>query len=85
MRNFKFLIHIECGQIYCETENQGAEIFTFLFSILHSNVIHREICVKDFSGSTVPRILKFGTHIGYYLLFGVKENHPPTAYHYLYL
>ena len=46
----------------------------FLFSISHSNVIHREICVKDFSGTTVPRILKFGTNVGYDLLYCVKEN-----------
>ena len=39
--------------------------FFFHFSISHSNIIHREICVKDFSGTTVPRILKFGTNVGY--------------------
>ena len=31
-------------------------LVTFLFfSISHSSVIHREICVKDFSGTTAPR------------------------------
>ena len=51
-------------------------IFTFFFhfSISHSNVIHREICVKDFSGITAPRILKFCTNVGYDLLYCVKEN-----------
>ena len=46
----------------------------FPFSVTHSNVIHREICVKDFSGTTAPRILKFGTNVGYNLLYCVKEN-----------
>ena len=86
-RVFKFLIHLESGQVYCGTENQDAEIYLdqlftfFLFSISHSNVIHREICVKDFSGTTVPRILKFGTNIGYNLLYCVKENQHAAAYH----
>ena len=62
---FKFCIHLESGQVYCGKENQDAEInccllFSFLlFSISHSNEIHRDICVKDFSGTTAPRILKY--------------------------
>ena len=64
-------------------------IFAFLpfllFSISHSSVIHREICVKDFSGTTAPRILKLGTIVGYDLLHCVRENQPPDAYHFLYL
>ena len=77
--------------MYCRKENQDAEInfcllFPFLlFSISHSSVIHREICVKDFSGTTAPRILKFGTNVGYDLLHCVRENQPPDAYHFLYL
>ena len=53
-RVFKFCIHLENGQIYCGKENQGTEInFCLLFPFfLLSNVIHREICVKDFSGNT---------------------------------
>ena len=57
----------------------------FLFSISHSNVIHREICVKVFSGTTAPRILKFDINYGYDLLLGVRENQPPDASHFLYL
>ena len=62
-------------------------IFTifFHFSISHSNIIHREICVKDFSGTTVPRILKFGTNVGYDLLYCVKESQLVAAYHSFYL
>ena len=37
--------------------------------------------VKDFSGTTVPRILKFGTIIGYC----VRKNQPHMAYQSLYL
>ena len=79
-RVFKFLLHLESGQVSCGKENQDAEIYFyhlfpfFLFPISHSNVIHREICVKDFSGTTVPRILKFGINVGYDLLYCVKEN-----------
>ena len=88
---FKFCIHLESGQIYCGKENQDAEINFcrlfpfFLFSISHSNVKYREICVKDFSGTTAPRILKFGTNVVYDLLYCVRENQPPAAYHFLYL
>ena len=76
-RVFKFCIHLESGQVYCGTENQDAEIYFyhlfFHFSITRSNVIHREICVKDFSGTTAPRILKFGTNVGYDSLFVLKK------------
>ena len=71
-------------------ENQDAKINFcllfpfFLFSISHSNVIHWEICVKNSSGTTAPRILKFGTNVGYDLLYCVRENQPPAAYHFLY-
>ena len=52
-----------------------------LFSISHSSVIHREIGVKDFSGTTVPRILKFGTNAGFDLLYCVKENQNVATYY----
>ena len=84
---FKFRIHLESGQVYCGTENQDAEIYFtifFYFSISHSSVIHREICVKDFTGITAPRILKFGTNVGYDLLYCVKETQHAAAYHYLF-
>ena len=41
--------------------------------------------VKDFSGTTVPRILKFGTNIGYDKLYRVLKNQPHMAYQSLYL
>ena len=90
-RVFKFCIHLEKGQAYCGKESQDAVINFcllfpfFLFSIFHSNEIDREICVKDFSGTTASRILKFGTNVGYVLLYCVKENQHAAAYHSLYL
>ena len=41
--------------------------------------------VKDFSGTTVPRILKFGTNMGYNKLHCVSKNQPHMAYQSLYL
>ena len=41
--------------------------------------------VKDFSGTTEPRILKFGANVGYNMLYFVRENQPPPAYHSHYL
>ena len=55
------------------------------FSISHSDVIHREIYVKDFSETTAPRILKFGTNVWYDLLHCVRDNQSSGAYHFLYL
>ena len=87
---FKFCVHLEWGQVYCGKEIQDTVINFcllfpfFLFSNSHSNVIHREICVKDFSGTTVPRILKFRTNVGYHLLYCVKEKQH-AAYHSPYL
>ena len=87
-RVFKFCLHLAKGQVNCGKENQDAVINFFHFSFFQSvtpNVIHREICVKDFSGNTAPRILKFGTNVGYDLLNCVKENQHAAAYHSLYL
>ena len=47
-----------------------------------------KIFVKDFSGTTAHRILKFCTNIRYellYILYCVRENQHPYAYHSLYL
>ena len=41
--------------------------------------------VKDFSGTTAPRIWKFYTNIGYDLLYCIRGNQHPHAYHFLYL
>ena len=90
-QSLQILYTLESGQVYCGKENQDSVIifcifFPFLlFSISHSNVIHREICVKDFSGTAAPRILKLGTNVGYALLYCIRETQPPPAYHSHYL
>ena len=43
-----------------------------------------EIVVKDFSGTTRPRILKFDTNIRYDRLYCVLKNQPHMAYQSLY-
>ena len=55
-----FCIHLESGQVYCGKDNRNAvnDFAFFFYSISHSNVIHREICVKDFSGTATPRIFE---------------------------
>ena len=40
--------------------------------------------VKDFSGTTLPRILKFGIYIEYDMLYCVRENQHLRAYHFLF-
>ena len=85
-KSSNFVYTLRVAKFNCGKEIQDAEIIFcllfpfFLFSISHSNVIHRELCVKDFSGTTAPRILKFGTNIGYDLLLCVRENQPPDSY-----
>ena len=44
-----------------------------------------EIFVKDFSGTTRPRILKFDTNIKYDRLYCALKNQPHMAYQSLYL
>ena len=56
-RVFKFCIHIESGQVYWGTETQIYFALFLIFSISHSNVIHREMCDKYFSGIIARRIL----------------------------
>ena len=61
-------------------QNQGAKIYFsllflyFPFSISHSKVMNMEIFVKDFSRTTCPRILKFGTKLGNDKLYCVTKN-----------
>ena len=43
------------------------------------------VFVKDFSVTTALRISKFGTNVGYDLMFCVKEKELAPAYHSLYL
>ena len=59
---FKFCIHNEDNQVYYCKQNQDAKIYfclLFLFSDFIS--LTPMFFVKDFSGTTRPRIMKFGT------------------------
>ena len=90
-KSSNFVYTLRVAKYSVGKKNQDAEINFcllfpfFFFSISHSNVIHKEICVKDFSGISAPRILRFGANIGYVLLHCVRENQSPDAYRFLYL
>ena len=74
-RVFKFCIHLQRVEIYRKRKPQCWNLFCFLFSfftISYSNIMHRETCVKNFTWTTAPRILKFCTNIGYDYLYCVK-------------
>ena len=70
--------------------------YFYPFSISHYNLIYMEIffndfsvmnmesLVKDFSGTTLSRIFKFGTNIRYDKLSCVLKNQPHIAYQSLY-
>ena len=76
----------------CITENKTKVLrlifafffYFFPFSISHSKVMTMEIFVKDFSGTTRPIILTFGTNIRYDRLYCVLKNQPHMAYQSLY-
>ena len=44
-------------------------VFVYLYMC-----VYKLVCVKDFSGTTGSRNLKFGTNIWYSLLYCVREN-----------
>ena len=77
--------------MYYWKQNQGAEIYfcllflRFPFSIFHSKVMNMRIFVKDFSGTSWPRILKLNTKLGNEQLYCVIKNQPHIAYQSLYL
>ena len=83
--NFLYTLRVAKPNILWERKPRCWNLFLPSFSISHSSVIHREVCVKDFSGTTAPRILKFGINVGFVLLYCVKENQHATAYHSFYL
>ena len=69
---FKFLIHLESGQVYCGTQNQDAAIFFyhlfpfFLFSISHSHVTGQSVhvwCVQELGCCSlfVPLLVHFSS------------------------
>ena len=81
-RVFKFCIHLQRAEIIWKKTIMLKFILPSFFSISHSNVMHWDICVKNFSGTTA--LLKFSTNSGYNWLNYVRENQHPHAYHSLY-
>ena len=63
---------------------RGYIVFAFSVCVFVSLFVNF-FFVKDFSGTTVPRILKFGTNIGYDKLYYVLKDQPHMAYQSLYL
>ena len=55
--------------------------YLFPFFHLSSNVMLRKITVKDYTGTTAPRVLKFGTNIGYNYLYCIRDIQHPHFYH----
>ena len=83
-RILRFGTNIGYNMLYCVIENQHPHMYHYLYlSIFSSSPI--KFFVKDFSGTTAPRILKFCTNIRYDLLYRVRENEHPHAYHSLHL
>ena len=82
-RILKFCTNIGYDLLYRVRENQSSSclsslnLFIFSFSPI-------KFFVKDFAGTTAPRILKLCTNIGYDLTYCVRENQHPYAYHSLY-
>ena len=61
--------------MYCVRENQHPHAYYSLYLSIFS-FFPIKFFIKDFSGTTAPRILKFSTNIGYDLLYMylVNEN-----------
>ena len=81
-RRLKLVIQENNGWMYRVYQNQTAAAYSFLYLFIFLSL--RIFFVKDFAGTIAPRILKFGTNVGYDL-YCVKENQPPLVYHSLYL
>ena len=66
--------------ILCKSKNTKLKFIlssicmSFLLFISHSNVMYREICVKNFTGTTSTGIFKFRTNIEYDLLYCAEMN-----------
>ena len=52
---------------------RGYIVFVFFVNIFVCLCVNFYL-VKDFSATTAPRVFKFGTNIGYDLLYCVKET-----------
>ena len=77
--NFSSLIIPPVYEVY-----RGYIVFAFSVCVLVCLCVNF-FSVKDFSGTTRPRILKFGTKLGNDNLYCVTKNQPHIAYQALYL
>ena len=83
-RILKFATNIGYDKLYCVLKNQPHMAYQSLYSSIFLS-FQIVFFVKDFSGTTVPRISKFGTNIGYDKLYCFFKNQPHMAYQSLYL
>ena len=83
-RILKFATHIGYNYLYRVRQNQHPHSYHSLYLSIFL-FLQKHFLVKDFSGTTVPRILKYVTNIGYSYLYCIRENEHPHAYHFLYL
>ena len=64
---------------------RGYIVFVFSVTMFVCVFMCKLLFLTGFSGTTEPRILKFGTNVGYNLLYCVRENQSSPAYHSHYL
>ena len=67
-RNLKFCTHDKCDKLYCVKENKGHGARSLRVISLCCSCytdVYGIYCVKDISGTTLPRNLKFCTHDKY--------------------
>ena len=82
----KFGTHFGYNYLYRVRQNQRPHLYHSLYLSIFfffSNIFF--FFCQRVSGTTAPRILKFGTHIGYNYLYRVRQNQHPHFYHSLYL
>ena len=84
MRDFVYTLRVAK---YIERQKTKLRFLVF-FSISHSNVIHREICIKQFiflfSGTERHTKLKLGPHMDSRLMYHVYLNQAAGVYLFLY-
>ena len=86
---FLFLFYAFFFSIFTIIISPGIRSIGVYSFCLFSNNVCLSMCklifaVKDFSGTTAPRILKFDANIGYDL-YCARQNQHPCAYHSIYL
>ena len=78
-------VHLLIPPVYKVCRGYIVFVFSVTMCMFVCVFVNFSFFVKDFSGTSAPRILKFATNLWYDLLYFVKQNPPPPAYHSLYL